>query len=118
MSSEQSCSALVEDELDVEELVVALWRNKLGAKVSRLCDGESYISTYCTVPGTIILLCCTVTGVDGCGAQIVFRVERISTSINCSTVCTHCGHRRHGSINQSVKVVILYYCMISIGRSK
>lgn len=40
-SSEQSCSALVEDELDVEELVVALWKNKLGVKVSRLCGGES-----------------------------------------------------------------------------
>lgn len=31
----QSCSLLVDDELDMEELVVALWKNKLGSKVNR-----------------------------------------------------------------------------------
>lgn len=40
----QSCSALVEDELDVEELVVALWRNKLGVKVR-----ERYIGLTLTL---------------------------------------------------------------------
>lgn len=36
MRRKQSCSALVEEELDVEELVVALWKNKLGVEVREI----------------------------------------------------------------------------------
>lgn len=40
----QSCSLLVDDELDEEELVVALWKNKLGAEVTTSTDVFNHVS--------------------------------------------------------------------------
>ena len=51
-SAEQSCASLVGEELDVEELVVALWKNELGAEVTTLKTDQLHLTglhMYCTV---------------------------------------------------------------------
>ncbi len=46
----QSCSLLVEEELDVEELVVALWKNTLGLSVGAPDPRPRMMRTNCCVP--------------------------------------------------------------------